>query len=62
MFNCIHFGVLHKHLVQFVLHSHKIAGHFHDVAGSGTSGKNVRLSGQKLDGWQVLIKIIKAFI
>ena len=29
------------------------AGHFHDLAGRGTSGKKARLPRQKRDGWQV---------
>ena len=29
------------------------AGHFHDLAGRGTSGKKAGLSRQKRDGWQV---------
>ena len=31
----------------------QIAGHFHDLAGRGTSGKKAGLSRQKRDGWQV---------
>ena len=29
------------------------AGHFHDLAGRGTSGKKAGLSRQKREGWQV---------
>ena len=31
------------------------AGHFHDLAGRGTSGKKAGLSRQKRDGWQVWV-------
>ena len=32
------------------------AGHFHDLAGHGTSGKKAGLSRQKRDDWQVWIE------
>ena len=34
------------------------AGHFHDLAERGTSGKKAGLSHQKRDGWQVLKQIV----
>ena len=35
------------------------AGHFHDLAGRGTSGKKAGLSRQKWDGWQVCPSYVK---
>ena len=47
LFNCIHVGAsraphldfVHKFNAIFVLHSFKIVGHFHDLAGCGTPAK-----------------------